>query len=99
MSKRAPKKTSPKIPVMKTREIRGNKAVEFAEFGDRKVEKVELFSSSEQHSISIRFDDNTNLNFLIDAWFTFAFKTDYLASKGGNDRVLKRWPVVRGVEV
>jgi hypothetical protein len=97
MSKRTSKKTSPKPPAMTKRESVGTKVMEFADFGDRRVKKVELFSSSEHQSITIRFDDNTDLSFLIDAWFTFNFKTDYLISKGGNHRVLKRWPAVKSV--
>jgi hypothetical protein len=92
------KKARPKFPVMKKRESGGTKTVEFADFGDRRVEKVELFSSSEQQSITIRFDDDTDLNFLIDTWVTFSFKTDYLDTKDGNHRVLKRWPVMRSEE-
>jgi hypothetical protein len=98
MKREKAKKARPKFPVMKKRESGGTKGMEFAHFGDRRVEKVELFSSSEYQSINIRFDDNTDLSFVIEAWVTFTSKTDYLISKEGNHRVLKRWPVMRSEE-
>jgi hypothetical protein len=90
-------KASAKLPAMKKKESAGAKTVEFADFGGRRVEKVELCCSSEYHSITIRFDDNTDLCFVIDARFTFTFKADYLAWKEGNQRLLKSWPMVRSV--
>jgi hypothetical protein len=95
--KRKRAKALAKLPAMNKRQSAGTKVMEFADFGGRRVKKVELCCSSEYHSITIRFDDDTDLSFVIDAWFTFTFKADYLVSKDGNQRVLKSWPVVRSV--
>lgn len=83
--------------MMNKRKSEGTRVVEFADFGGRKVEKVELFSSSEYQSITIRFDDNTDLSFVINAWFTC--KPDFYDWKTGTQRVLKRWPVVKSAGV
>ena len=57
------------------------------------VEKVALSTDSDFPCISIRFQDNTDLTFVIDPWLTF--QADYSRWKDGNQKVLKRWPVVR----
>ena len=67
--------------------------MEFPEAKGRMVEMVELSLDSDFHCISIRFQDETDLTFVIDPALTF--HADYSRFKDGNQEVLKRWPVFR----
>ncbi|MGZ4890302.1 MAG: hypothetical protein ACXWBH_14065, partial [Candidatus Angelobacter sp.] len=67
--------------------------VEFPQARGRTVEMVELNIRSDFHCVSIRFQDNTDLTVVIDPGLTF--KAEYSDWKTGNQKVLKRWPVVR----
>jgi hypothetical protein len=67
--------------------------VKFPQASGRMVEKVELSLDSDYHCVSIRFKDNTDLTVVIDPALTF--QATYSEWKAGNQKVLKRWPVVR----
>jgi len=67
--------------------------VEFPQARGRTVEAVRLSADSDFHCISIRFQDDTDLTVVIDPWLMF--RADYSRWKDGNQKVLKRWPVVR----
>jgi hypothetical protein len=67
--------------------------VGFPEVRSRTVGKVVLSIGSDFHCISIRFQGNTDLTVVIDRWLMF--RADYSKWKDGNQKVLKRWPVVR----
>ncbi len=54
---------------------------------------VELNLDSDFNCINIRFQDETDLTFIIGAALTF--RADYSKWKAGNQKVLKRWPVLR----
>ena len=58
---------------------------------------VELNLDSEFHCISIRFQDDTDLTFVIDPGLTF--QVDYSKWKDGDQKVLKRWPVFRSAGI
>jgi len=93
------KKRSAKKPPQKARRAaKQRKAsyprlVEFPQTRGRTVERVELNLDSDFHCISIRFQDETDLTFVIDPALTF--RADYSRWKAGNQKVLKRWPVFR----
>jgi hypothetical protein len=70
--------------------------VEFTGIQGRTVEKVQLCTSASYHSISILFEDKTDLTLVIDSWFTF--QADYYDWKTGDQKVLKSWPVVKSEE-
>jgi len=72
---------------------RYSRIVEFPEVRGLTVENVALSADSDFPCVSIRFQDNTDLTVVIDPWLTF--RADYSRSKHGNQKVLKRWPVVR----
>ena len=72
---------------------RYSRLVEFPQARGRTVEMVELNLDSDFHCISIRFQDDTNLTFVIDP--ALAFRADYSRWKSGEQKVLKRWPVFR----
>jgi hypothetical protein len=67
--------------------------VEFPQAKGRTVEKVELSLDSDFQCVSIRFKDNTDLTVVIDA--TLTFQASYSEWTDGDQKVLKRWPVVR----
>lgn len=67
--------------------------VEFPQAKGRTVEKVELSLDSDFQCVSIRFKDNTDLTVVIDARLTF--QAQYSEWKAGNQKILKRWPLVR----
>ncbi|HEX9254531.1 MAG TPA: hypothetical protein VF938_03260, partial [Candidatus Angelobacter sp.] len=63
----------------------------------RTVERVELSADSDFPCISIRFQDNTDLTFVIDPALTF--QADYSEWKAGSQKILKRWPVFRSAGI
>jgi hypothetical protein len=73
--------------------VRYPRLVEFPQARGRTVEMVELNLDSDFHCINIRFQDETDLTFVIGTALTF--RADYSNWKGGEQKVLKRWPVVR----
>jgi hypothetical protein len=93
------KKQSAKKPPRKTRRApkqrksRYSRLVEFPEARGRTVERVELSADSDFPCISIRFQDNTDLTFVIDPALTF--QADHSEWKAGNQKILKRWPLFR----
>jgi hypothetical protein len=52
-----------------------------------------LFTSGEDHSIAIQFQDRTLLSFRLELGFTLT--ADYLDFKTGDGRVIKRWGPIR----
>ena len=60
------------------------------------VESVEFSSEPGYHCVRLNFKDKTCLNFAIDAGFTI--ETDYADWKTGNQRIIRRWPMVRSLE-
>jgi hypothetical protein len=69
--------------------------MEFPQARGRTVERVELNLDSDFHCISIRFEDQTDLTFVIDPALTF--RADYSRWKDGEQKMLKRWPLVSTV--
>jgi hypothetical protein len=63
------------------------------EFKGKVVELVQIFTSGDYNSISIRFQDKTSLDFAIDTGLTV--DTDYTDWKTGNMRRIRRWPLIR----
>jgi hypothetical protein len=62
------------------------------EFKGKTVDYLQVFTSGEYHSISVRFQDKTSLDFIIDPRFTV--DTDYTDWKTGDLRRIKRWPLI-----
>jgi hypothetical protein len=94
MPKQSPKKATQKARRDGSRH--GNtyaRLVKFPQARGRTVEMVELSLDSDYHCVSIRFKDNTDLTVVIDPALTF--QATYSEWKSGNQKVLKRWPVVR----
>ena len=88
---KAPRKVR-RAPAQKT--VRNRRLVEFPQARGRTVEMVELNLDSDFNCINIRFQDETDLTFVIGPVLTF--RASYFWWKDGNQKVLKRWPVFRG---
>ncbi len=91
---------SDKLPISLThregkttiRQLHGRR---FGEFKGKTVAFLELFTSKQDsHSLTIRFQDRTNLHLLISPGFTI--NAEYYRNQGLDDpRILKRWPEIR----
>ena len=90
-SRNKPVRKSRRAPAQKN--VRYPRLVEFPQARGRTVERVELNLDSDFHCISIRFQDETDLTFIIDPALTF--RADYSRWKDGEQKILKRWPVLR----
>lgn len=80
-------KQSRKRPTRKAR------LIEFPQARGKTVETVELNLDSDFSCISIRFEDNTDLTVVVNPWLTF--RADYHTWADGEQKVLKRWHVLR----
>jgi hypothetical protein len=73
--------------------MRHSRIVEFPEAKGQTIERVELNTDPDFPCINIRFQNETDLTFIIGTELTF--RADYSRWKDGNQKVLKRWPVLR----
>jgi hypothetical protein len=74
------------------RKLPGRRFVEFPRMKGRMVEKIELFTTPEYHSITVRFQDKTALALVIEPGFLL--KADFDDWKSGDARKVKSWPVI-----
>src|SRR5437868_3936864 len=65
----------------------------FTQVNGKKVESVELWLDSDERVIIVWFQDRTCLHF--DLVSDLSVNTDYFDWKSGEQRVIKRWPLVR----
>jgi hypothetical protein len=77
------------------KKVRYPRLVEFPEVRGRTVEMVEMNLDSDFHCISIRFQDETDLTFVIDP--ALIFRADYSKWKAGEQKMLKRWPPITSI--
>jgi hypothetical protein len=93
MPKQSRKKPAQKARRKASREATYARLVKFPQARGRTVEMVGLSLDADFYCGSIRFKDNTDLTVVIDTALTF--RAEYSEWKAGNQKVLKRWPVVR----
>jgi len=67
--------------------------IQFPQAKGKRVEAVELLTAPDYHSISINFQDKTSLHFQVETGFTV--KTEYSDWKTGEQRILRKWPLVK----
>ncbi len=91
MKRKKPPKS--RFSLIERKSLGGGKVVEFPQMKGRTVEKLELFTSTDDHSIAIRFQDRTLLSLRFELGFTVS--TEYLDFKTGDGRVIKRWGPIR----
>jgi hypothetical protein len=81
-------KQTPQIPSTSDRRF-----VQFPQAKGKTIEGVELLVAPDYHSISINFEDKTALHFSIETGFTV--KTDYSDWATGEQRFLRKWPLLK----
>ncbi|MBZ5493053.1 MAG: hypothetical protein LAO76_19215 [Acidobacteriia bacterium] len=75
------------------RRYNGRRFHRFEEAQGKPLDYIELFTTGEYHSIAVRFQDKTCMNFVIEP--TFTLEPEYSDWKTGNGRRIKRWPLIR----
>ena len=93
MPRQSRQKPTHKAHTQKPRKAPYARLVRFPQVRGRTVELVELSLDSDFYCVSIRFKDNTDLTVVIDTALTF--QAEYSEWKAGNQKVLKRWPVIQ----
>ena len=93
--KTASKKTKPhksktsRVPFsLVERKFEGRKFVEFPQMKGKTLDKVELFTTPEYHSISLDFQDKTALALRIEP--CFALQATY-SDHAGDEEILEEW--------
>lgn len=76
------------------RKLPYRKFAEFPQMKGRTVERIEIFTLSNTHSLTIYFQDKTFLNLLIEPSLSIASR---FSDGRGDEKVLKRWPVIRSI--
>ncbi len=71
----------------------GRGAFRFTEAKGKTVEFVEFYTGSDYHCVEIGFDDRTAMHFTIEP--SFSVEPGYSSWKTGNERVLRRWALIR----
>ena len=85
------RRSTAKSPTPRKRRYAGQH-LEFPRMKGRKVEKIEIFSDTDHHSIVIEFQDKTALDLEIEPSFTLkAVQEDFRSSEV---KVLRRWPAM-----
>ena len=94
--KTASKKTKPRKPKtsrvpfsLVERKFEGRKFVEFTQMKGKTLDKVELFTTPEYHSISLDFQDKTSLALRIEP--CFALQATYSDFHTGDQEILEEW--------
>jgi hypothetical protein len=74
------------------REIENRRFIEFPQMKGRIIDKVEFYTTPDYHSLTLHFQDKTALTLVIDLGFLMTAR--FVDAATGNERVLKRWPVI-----
>ncbi len=86
------KKPSPRRFALIERKLPGRRFVEFPRMEGRTVEKIELYTTPQYHSITVHFQDKTALALIIEPGFLL--KADFDDWKTGDARKIKSWPAI-----
>jgi hypothetical protein len=93
--KQAAKKRKSKSPEPKPafnlieRRFNGRRFVEFPQMKGKTVEKIELFTTQEYHSIDLHFADKTYVALVIEP--CFALRAAYYDATGESDTISDEW--------
>jgi hypothetical protein len=71
------------------RRFNARRFVEFPQIKGKSIEKLELFTSSEQHSIDIEFEDSTSLSLNIEP--CFILRAAYYDVTGEKEPIVDEW--------
>ena len=86
-------KTQRKKATLVERKFPFRRFVEFPNMKGRVLEKVEFYTTTEYHSLTLIFEDQTTLTLVIDPCFLISSSLSDFST--GNERILKRWPTIR----
>ena len=75
------------------RKVENRRFIEFPQMKGRTIDKVELYTTPSYHSLTLHFQDKTALTLVIDLGFLMTAR--FVDAATGNERVLKRWPVIQ----
>ena len=89
MKKKPPKRHTATIK----RKTDNCRFIEFPRMKGRILEKVEFSTAPDYHSLTLYFQDKTSLTLVIEPCFLMA--SNFSDRSTGEQRILKRWPVVR----
>ncbi len=78
---------------LREREVDGRRTLQFPHVKGRIVETVRFYTSSDQHTLSIRFRDRTRLTFNFEPGFIL--RSDLTKSKDWELHTIKEWPPIR----
>lgn len=91
--KTAPEDTEKPNPNRRHLKLDGREVFWFPEVRGKTLDKVALYTSGGDNSISLRFQDNTGLSFSIEPGFT-AY-VEFFELQVGDMKVLKEWRPIR----
>jgi hypothetical protein len=86
------KKPSPGEFALRERTLPGRRFVEFPLVQGKIAEKVQLFTTTNYHSLTIEFQDRTSLHLDIDPGFTI--NTKFMRLEKGDLEILAEWPPI-----
>lgn len=99
-----PKRTTPKIKTHKLapgqlglleRKFQGRRFVEFPQVKGKTTERVQLYTATDYHSITIDFEDETSLNLRLEPGFTI--NAELQQKRKGNLHTLADWPPIKSL--
>ena len=59
----------------------------------RILKRVEIYTTTEYHSLTLDFEDKTSLTLVLDPCFFISASLSDISS--GNERTIKRWPEIK----
>ena len=61
----------------------------------RTLERVEIYTATGHHSLTLDFEDKTSLSLVLDPCFFISAELSDISS--GSERTLKRWPTIKSI--
>ena len=93
-TRRSPQRNAqPKKTALVERKFPFRRFAEVPNMKGRVLEKVEFYTTTEYHSLTLTFEDQTTLTLVIDPCFLISSSLSDFST--GNERVLKRWPTIQ----
>ena len=91
--KRRPRKQQTSLPQpLIERRFPFTRFVEFPHIKGRTVEKIEFYTTSHRHSITINFQDRTALIFTVEPCFRLG--AEFADIKSGDQQTIQEWPPI-----
>ncbi len=88
------KRTGKKLELVEEQSA-GRRRVLFPAVKGRTVDAIELYTSADYHTITVRFQDQTQICLTLETGFTVRARLGDF--KSGEERVLRRWADIQSV--